>query len=85
MDIAAEDGGLGPKEKEHMDAIYRAIDCFFSFNVANYIPFLRRWNIDKEEAHVREAVDILNRCNDPIIHERMHLWRKKGGKETEED
>ncbi|WZZ36146.1 hypothetical protein YC2023_019547 [Brassica napus] len=84
-EVAAEDGGLGPKEKEHMDAIYRAIDCFFSFNVANYIPFLRRWNIDKEEAHVREAVDILNRCNDPIIHERMHLWRKKGGKETEED
>ncbi|XP_056844356.1 dihomomethionine N-hydroxylase-like [Raphanus sativus] len=85
FDVAAEDGGLGPKEKEHMDAIYRALDCLFSFNVTNYIPFLRGWNIDNEEAEVREAVDILNRCNDPIIHERMNLWRKKGGKEKEED
>ncbi|KAJ4888328.1 Cytochrome P450 protein [Raphanus sativus] len=85
FDVAAEDGGLGPKEKEHIDAIYRALDCFFSFNVTNYIPFLRGWNIDNEEAEVREAVDILNRCNDPIIHDRLHLWRTKGGKETEED
>ncbi|CAH2045395.1 unnamed protein product [Thlaspi arvense] len=85
FDEAAEDGGLGPKEKEHMDAIYKALDCIFSFNVTNYIPFLRGWNIDGEEAEAREAVDILNGCNDPIIHERMRLWRNKGGKETEED
>ncbi|CAF1920145.1 unnamed protein product [Brassica oleracea] len=85
FDVAAEDGGLGPKEKEHMDAIYQALDCFFCFNVTDYLPFLRGWNIDNEEEEVREAVDILNRCNDPIIHERMHLWRNKGGKETEED
>ncbi|KAL0692646.1 hypothetical protein Bca4012_059826 [Brassica carinata] len=85
FDVAAEDGGLGPKEKEHMDAIYRALDCFFSFNVTDYLPFLRGWNIDNEEEEVREAVDILNRCNDPIIHERMYSWRNKGGKQTEED
>ncbi|CAH8355019.1 unnamed protein product [Eruca vesicaria subsp. sativa] len=85
FDEVAHDGGLGLKEKEHMDAIYRALDCFYSFNVTNYIPFLRGWNIGGEEAEVREAVDIINRCNDPIIHERMNLWRKKGGKETKED
>ncbi|KAH0930692.1 hypothetical protein HID58_016419 [Brassica napus] len=81
----AEDGGLGRKEREHMDAIYQAIDCFFSSNISNYLSFLRGWNIDGEEAKLREAVDIINRCNDPIIHERMHLWRNKSGKETEED
>ncbi|KAF2566059.1 hypothetical protein F2Q68_00028263, partial [Brassica cretica] len=81
----AEDGGLGRKEREHMDAIYQAIDCFFSFNISNYISCLRGWNIDGEEAKLRGAIDIINRCNDPIIHERMHLWRDKGGKETEDD
>ncbi|XP_056864285.1 dihomomethionine N-hydroxylase-like [Raphanus sativus] len=81
----AEDGGLGQKEREHMDAIYQAIDCFFSSSISNYISCLRGWNIDGEEAKLREAVDIINMCNDPIIHERMHLWRNKGGKETEED
>ncbi|CAA7057132.1 unnamed protein product [Microthlaspi erraticum] len=85
FDEAAEDGGLGPKEKEHMDAIYQALDFFFSFNVADYIPFLRGWNIGGEEAEVREAVHTINRCNDPIIHKRMQLWSQKGGKETEED
>ncbi|ESQ52910.1 hypothetical protein EUTSA_v10017915mg [Eutrema salsugineum] len=85
FDEPTEDGGLGPKEREHLDAIYRSLDCFFSFKVTNYIPFLRGWNIDAEEAEVRETVDFINRCNDPIIHERMQLWRNEGGKETEED
>ncbi|CAL9238320.1 unnamed protein product [Arabidopsis halleri] len=85
FDEAVENGGLGPKEKEHMDAIYLALDCFFSFNLTNYIPFLRGWNVDKEEKEVREAVHIINRCNDPIIQDRIHLWRKKGGKAMEED
>ncbi|KAJ0259367.1 hypothetical protein HA466_0057300 [Hirschfeldia incana] len=85
FDEPAEDGGLGQKEREHMDAIYQAIDCFFSSNISNYIHCLRGWNLDGEEAKLREAVDIINRCNDPIIQERMHLWRNKGGKETEED
>nr|QWK52437.1 cytochrome P450 79C2-2 [Isatis tinctoria] len=85
FDEPALDGGLGPKEKEHMDAIYQALDCFFGFGVADYLPFLRGWNVDREEAEVREAVDIINGCNDPIVHERMHMWREKGGKETEED
>ncbi|KFK37030.1 hypothetical protein AALP_AA4G203000 [Arabis alpina] len=85
FDVPAEDGGLGPKEREHMDAIYQALDGFFNFCVADYIYCLRGWNIDGEEAKVREAIDILNRCNDPIINERMHLWRNKDGKEREED
>lgn len=85
FDETAEDGGLGPKEKEHMDAIYLALDCFFSFNLTNYIPFLRGWNVDKEEAEVRDAVHIINRCNDPIIQERIHLWRKNSGKDMVED
>ncbi|AAF82261.1 Strong similarity to N-hydroxylating multifunctional cytochrome P-450 (CYP79) from Sorghum bicolor gb/U32624 and contains a Cytochrome P450 PF/00067 domain [Arabidopsis thaliana] len=85
FDEVVENGGLGPKEKEHMDAIYLALDCFFSFNLTNYIPFLRGWNVDKAETEVREAVHIINICNDPIIQERIHLWRKKGGKQMEED
>ncbi|CAH2060871.1 unnamed protein product [Thlaspi arvense] len=85
FDKPAKDGGLGPKEKKHLDAIYRSLDCFFSFKVTNYVPFLRGWNLDVEEAEIRETVDILNKCNDPIIHKRMQLWRNEGGKETEED
>ncbi|CAA7019697.1 unnamed protein product [Microthlaspi erraticum] len=85
FDEPAKDGGLGPKEKEHMDAIYQALDCFFSFEISNYVPFLRGWNIGGAEAEIREAAAIINRCNDSVIRERMHLWRNKGGKETEED
>ncbi|KAF8088388.1 hypothetical protein N665_0544s0033 [Sinapis alba] len=85
FDKSAEDGGLGPKEREHMDAIFRALDCLFAFNVADFLPFLRGWNIEGEEKESREVVAIINRCNDPIIRERIHLWRKKDGKEMEED
>ncbi|KFK37032.1 hypothetical protein AALP_AA4G203300 [Arabis alpina] len=85
FDEPAEDGGLGPREREHVLAIYRALDCFFGFYIADYIPFLRGWNVQGEESKLREAVDIINKGNDPMILERMHLWRNKGGKETEED
>ncbi|XP_010517680.1 PREDICTED: dihomomethionine N-hydroxylase-like [Camelina sativa] len=87
-EVVTESGnglGLGREEKEHMDAIYKSLDSFFSFNVTDYIPCLRGWNLNGKEAEVREAVDIINKCNDPIIHERMQLWRERGGKETEED
>ncbi|CAN8284686.1 unnamed protein product [Cochlearia groenlandica] len=85
FDKPAKDGGLGPKEKEHMDAIYRALDCLFGFTVADYLPFLRGWNAEGEEKEIRESIDIINKCNDPMISDRMHLWRVKGGKEIEED
>ncbi|KAL9312248.1 putative cytochrome P450 [Arabidopsis thaliana] len=69
------DGSLGLMEKEHFDAIFAALDCFFSFYVADYYPFLRGWNLQGEEAELREAVDVIARYNKMIIDEKVELWR----------
>lgn len=71
------DGSLGLMEKEHFDAIFKALDCFFSFYVADYYPFLRGWNLQGEEIELREAVDVIARYNKMIIDEKIELWRGK--------
>ncbi|XP_010529568.1 PREDICTED: dihomomethionine N-hydroxylase-like [Tarenaya hassleriana] len=82
---ATEDGGLGPMEKDHVDAIFKALDCFFNFSISDYVPWLRGWNVDGDDKAVRDATDVLTKCNDLVIDERVELWRKKGGKEVVED
>nr|QWK52284.1 cytochrome P450 79C1 [Isatis tinctoria] len=74
------DGSLGPMEKEHFDAIFKALDCFFSFYIADYYPLFRGWNLEGEEVVLREAVDVIAKYNKMIIDEKIKLWR-----ETSED
>lgn len=71
------DGSLGPMEKEHFDAIFKALDCFFSFYIADYYPFFRGWNLQGEEVELREAVDVIGKYNKMIIDEKIELWREK--------
>ncbi|KAL0712247.1 hypothetical protein Bca4012_019225 [Brassica carinata] len=71
-----KDGSLGPMEKEHFDAIFKALDCFFSFYIADYYSFFRGWNLQGEEVVLREAVDVIAKYNKMIIDEKIDLWRK---------
>lgn len=71
------DGSLGLMEKEHFDAIFKALECFFSFYVADYYPFFRGWNLHGEEVELREAVDVIAKYNKMIIDEKIELWRGK--------
>ncbi|XP_010474492.2 PREDICTED: dihomomethionine N-hydroxylase [Camelina sativa] len=72
---ATIDGSLGLIEKEHFDAIFKALDCFFSFYIADYYPFFRGWNLQGEETELREAVDVIANYNKMIIDEKIELWR----------
>ncbi|KAL0712251.1 hypothetical protein Bca4012_019229 [Brassica carinata] len=71
-----KDGSLRPMEKEHFDAIFKALDCFFSFYIADYYSFFRGWNLQGEEVVLREAVDVIAKYNKMIIDEKIDLWRK---------
>ncbi|CAH8353524.1 unnamed protein product [Eruca vesicaria subsp. sativa] len=71
-----KDGSLGPMEKEHFDAIFKALDCFFSFYIADYYSFFRGWNLQGEEVVLRDVVDVIAKYNKMIIDEKIELWRK---------
>ncbi|EOA34443.1 hypothetical protein CARUB_v10021979mg [Capsella rubella] len=76
-EVTMDDGSLGLMEKEHFDAIFKALDCFFSFYIADYYPFFRGWNLQGEEVELREAVDIIAKYNRMIINEKRELWKEK--------
>ncbi|XP_010539173.1 PREDICTED: dihomomethionine N-hydroxylase-like [Tarenaya hassleriana] len=82
-EMSTEDiGSLGPMEREHVDAIFHALDCTFSFQISDFIPCLRSWGLDRHEEKVREASETIDKYNEGIIDERIEIWRdREEGKE----
>ncbi|XP_010532335.1 PREDICTED: dihomomethionine N-hydroxylase-like [Tarenaya hassleriana] len=80
-----DDGGLGPRERQHVEAIFEMMNCVFGFRASDYIPCLRGLGLDGQEKKAREACDISVEYNDKIVDQRMALWKEKGGKDVMED
>ncbi|GLT61736.1 hypothetical protein SLA2020_344200 [Shorea laevis] len=79
-----EDGGPGVEEEEHVEAIFKMLACLYSFCISDYLPWLRRFDLDGHEKITREATMIAGKYHDPIIEERINQW-EKGTKTEEED
>ncbi|XP_019057481.1 PREDICTED: dihomomethionine N-hydroxylase-like [Tarenaya hassleriana] len=80
-----DDGGLGPREREHIEAIFEMMNCIFGFKASDYIPCLRGLGLDGQEKNAREACDIIVEYNDKIVDQRMASRKEKGGKDVIED
>ncbi|GLT76446.1 hypothetical protein SLA2020_481030 [Shorea laevis] len=79
-----EDGGPGVEEEEHLNAIFTMLTYLYSFGIADYLPWLRRFDLDGHEKITREATMVAGKYHDPIIEERINQW-EKGTKTEEED
>ncbi|KAL1194197.1 Dihomomethionine N-hydroxylase [Cardamine amara subsp. amara] len=85
-DNFSDDGRLGKAEKEHLGAIINTLNCFPSLHPADYLErWFKGWNIDGQEEKVKSNCNIVRSYNNPIIDERVQLWREKGGKAAVED
>ncbi|XP_057970664.1 tyrosine N-monooxygenase-like [Malania oleifera] len=71
-----EDGGPGVEEEEHIEAIFTALDCLFSFCLSDYFPFLTGLDLDGHEKTMKEADRIIKKYHDPIIDKRIQQWRQ---------
>ncbi|XP_057971123.1 tyrosine N-monooxygenase-like [Malania oleifera] len=71
-----EDGGPGVEEEEHVEAIFTALGCLFSFCLSDYFPFLTGLDLDGHEKTVKEVDRIIKKHHDPIIDERVQQWRQ---------
>ncbi|XP_018440178.1 dihomomethionine N-hydroxylase [Raphanus sativus] len=84
--VFSDEGRLGEAEKDHLDAIFETLNCLPSFSPADYLEkWFRGWNIDGQEERVVRYVNKVRSYNNPIIDERVELWREKGGKAAVED
>ncbi|TVU07929.1 hypothetical protein EJB05_41307, partial [Eragrostis curvula] len=79
-----DDGGPGPMEVQHVDAVFASLGLLYNFCVSDYLPWLLGLDLDGHEKSVREANETVNRLHDRVIDERWRQW-KGGEKEEVED
>ncbi|CAA0210850.1 unnamed protein product [Arabidopsis thaliana] len=82
----SDDGRLGKAEKHHLEVIFNTLNCLPGFSPVDYVDrWLGGWNIDGEEERAKVNVNLVRSYNNPIIDERVEIWREKGGKAAVED
>nr|AWJ96931.1 cytochrome P450 79D15 [Trifolium repens] len=79
-----EDGGPGFEEVEHVDATFTILKYIYAFSISDYVPFLRRLDLDGHRSKIMKAIRIMKKYHDPIIHDRIKQWND-GLKTVEED
>ncbi|WVZ79690.1 hypothetical protein U9M48_027242 [Paspalum notatum var. saurae] len=83
------DGGPGPLEVQHVDAVFACLGLLYSFSVSDYLPTIVRalgldLDLDGHEKMVKEAGERLNGLHDAVIDERWRQW-KSGARQELED
>ncbi|KAJ1427984.1 Cytochrome P450 [Sesbania bispinosa] len=79
-----EDGGPGFEETEHVDAAFSLLKHIYAFSASDYVPCLRRLDLDGHKRKVKNAMRIMGKYHDSIIEERIKQWND-GLKSVEED
>ncbi|CAI0377291.1 unnamed protein product [Linum tenue] len=78
------DGGPGPMEVEHVEALFTGLKYLYYSGVSDYLPWLRGWNVDGKEKIVKEADKTIKALQNPIIDERIRQWRSGERKEIDD-
>ncbi|KAF2293039.1 hypothetical protein GH714_035591 [Hevea brasiliensis] len=78
------DGGPGPEEIEHIDAVFTALKYLYGFCISDYMPFLLGLDLDGQEKFVLQANKTIRDYQNPLIDERIQQWRSGERKEMED-
>ncbi|XP_042478899.1 phenylalanine N-monooxygenase-like [Macadamia integrifolia] len=78
------DGGPGVEEEEYVDSLFTVLSLLYAFCVSDYIPSLRKFDLNGHEKIMKEAIKIVDKYHDPIIEERIQEWREGKKKETQD-
>uniref|UniRef100_A0A7N2KLF6 Cytochrome P450 n=2 Tax=Quercus lobata TaxID=97700 RepID=A0A7N2KLF6_QUELO len=76
-----EDGGPCVEEQEHIKALFTVLLYVYALCVSDYLPILKPLDLDGHEKTVRNALNVIKKYEDPIINERVEMWKE--GKRTE--
>ncbi|XP_078150449.1 tyrosine N-monooxygenase-like [Carex rostrata] len=78
------DGGPGADEIEQINAIFDLLRYIFAFCISDYFPSLIGLDLDGHEKILKTARKTLDKLHDPIITERIKLWRQ-GSSDSERE
>ncbi|CAM0909156.1 unnamed protein product [Alopecurus aequalis] len=78
------EGGPGPMEVEHVDALFTSLELLFAFCVSDFLPWLRGLDLDGHGKMVKEANAIINRLHGTVIDERWSQWKSGERKELDD-
>ncbi|XP_057458726.1 isoleucine N-monooxygenase 1-like [Lotus japonicus] len=79
-----EDGGPGFEEVEHINATFTILKYVYAFSISDFVPILRRLDLDGHRSKIMKAMRIMRKYHDPIIDDRIKQWND-GLKTVEED
>ncbi|XP_057803637.1 isoleucine N-monooxygenase 1-like [Salvia miltiorrhiza] len=79
-----EDGGPGFEERQHMDALFTILSYTYGFAIADFILCLHWFDLDGHKRVVTNALECLRKYHEPIIHNRVEMWRN-GVRNTNQD
>ncbi|CAN0902385.1 Valine N-monooxygenase 1 [Linum grandiflorum] len=78
------DGGPGPKEVEHLEAVFETLKYVYTFSISNMLPFLRGLDLDGQGKLIKKANKTMRDYQNPIIDERIRQWQSGERKEMED-
>ncbi|XP_010555368.1 PREDICTED: tryptophan N-monooxygenase 2-like [Tarenaya hassleriana] len=77
----AADGGPTAEDIEHMEAMFDGLGFTFAFCVSDFLPWLTGLDLNGHEKIMRRASAVMDKYHNPIVDERIKLWRE--GKRTQ--
>ncbi|CAK9327984.1 unnamed protein product [Citrullus colocynthis] len=81
-----EDGGPTFEEEDHTQALLTILRHVHAFSISDFIPFLKPLDLDGHGKILKNALNSIERYDDPIIEERVQQWKDgKKKKKVEED
>ncbi|KAJ4827820.1 hypothetical protein Tsubulata_017126, partial [Turnera subulata] len=70
------DGGPGPEEMEHVEAVLINVKYVYSFCISDYFPFRAGLDLDGQQKLAKHVNNnLIRKYHNPIIDERIRQWR----------
>jgi hypothetical protein len=67
-----------------VEALFIVLQHLFAYSVTDYMPCLRGLDLDGHERILKNACQTARKYHDPIIEDRIQMW-KSGKKKNKED
>ena len=77
-------GGPGVEEEKQVESLFTILAHAYAFFLSDYFPWLRDLDLDGHEKTVSEAMNTINKYQDPIVDNRVEQWRNGEKKEVED-